>query len=228
MCSEPCVVDLSIDLHARDVLTMMANGETAEVDAGLLAQLNNWVELCAPRMKAQAVYVIRDVEQVDESQARLVDSPPVVGPVAKYLKPARRVVVFVVTIGRFVQDQADLAKARPLDRSILQSLGAVALDAAVDALMEHLWSNEAGPEEGLTLPVSPGSCGMDWSQNDSLYDMVRGSAIEVESNPLSSDSVCNLAGLAGIGPAAEVESYSVPCEHCTIAECVQRRGRRAK
>lgn len=227
MDSQQRVIELKLDIALREVLRAMGGTTRDTIRPQLLELINRLLEESIPHLNGRGVYGVWDVERLTARELALKGAGTFHGPIAGFLKPARRVAVFVVTIGSDLERIANERRlgGKPLEGYILQSIGSSAADAAADALVDHLWQHEAGPGEGVTPPFSPGYCGLPIEQQKTLFSIVDASLISVRLLPsMIMSPVKSISGLAGIGDAAEVIARGMPCEHCDLERCQMRRS----
>lgn len=220
------VVELKLDIALREVLRMMGGAHQEAIRPELLEMINRLLAESIPHLNARGVYGVWDIERLTDRELALKGAGTFHGPIAEFLKPSRRVAVFVVTIGNELERIANERRlaGRPLEGYILQSIGSTAADAASDAVVDYLWQREAGPDEGVTPPFSPGYCGMPIEQQKTLFSIVDASLIGVKLLPsMMMSPVKSISGLAGIGDAAEVVARGMPCEFCELERCQMRR-----
>lgn len=220
------LVDLEVDLATREVLRMMGGAHRRPIESDVLSLVSRLMSEAAPCVQARGVYLIRDVEGMTDRELKLRGCPPFFGPIAKFLRPAQRVAVYVVTIGDAIERRASqwASEGHTVESYTLHAIGSAAAAAAVDALVEHLWTHEAGPGEGVTLPFSPGYCGIPLEQQQTLFSIIDSAAIGVTLLPsMLMVPLKSVSGLAGIGNAKEIEIHGVPCEYCDLERCSMRR-----
>jgi cobalamin-dependent methionine synthase I len=148
------------------------------------------------------------------------------GPIASFLRPARRVAVFVATVGGGIEQAADRCylDGQAAESFVLHAIGSAAAEAACDAMIEYLWAHEINGDEAVTAPFSPGYCGLPLTEQQTLFSILDTREIGVDLLPsMMMRPIKSVSGLAGIGPVGEVEAHGVPCEHCQIDHCRMRR-----
>lgn len=182
-------------------------------------------------IEPKAAYTILDVARMTDTELQLAGAPPFHGPIAGFLKPARRVAVCVVTIGpRLERYAAQLMKGDDvLGGYTLDAIGSAAADLACDALMDHLQLNVVSNDEAITPPFSPGYCGMSVDQQAPLFTIVDGGVIGVRLNAsMMMSPVKSVSALIGVGPQEEVVYHGVPCQWCDLEKCHMRRSEPAE
>lgn len=177
-------------------------------------------------IRPRGVYTVCDVERVTDAELVLGPGRVISGRIAGFLKPARRVAVFVVTVGQAIEDLVAqrLHAGEMLDGYTLNAIGSAAADAAADAIADSIYWREAGPEEAVTPPFSPGYCGMPIEEQQTLFSIVDGSAIGVSLLPtMIMEPLKSVSGLLGIGNAEDIVEFGVPCQRCQLDNCRMRR-----
>jgi hypothetical protein len=220
------VIELKLDIALREVLRMMGGAHREAIRPELIEIISRLLEESIPHLIARGVYGVWDVERLTDGELTLKGAGSFRGPIAGFLKPSKRVAVFVVTIGSNLERIANERRlsGKPLEGYILQSIGSSDADAASDAFVDYLWQHEAGPDEGVTPPFSPGYCGMPIEQQKTLFSIVNASLVGVKLLPsMMMSPVKSISGLAGIGDAAEVVARGMPCEYCDLERCQMRR-----
>ncbi len=220
------VIDLPLKLQRKEVIRLMgarrARGLCARVEAVLERLMEEAVDLIHPR----GVYVIHPVERITDTQIELTGSPPVVGPIAGFMWPARRVATFVVSIGPDIERKSRerFGRGNMLEGFVLDTIGSAAADGASDSLADHL-RQEVSPEgDAVTLPFSPGYCGMSLDQQRTIFSIVDGSAVGVTlGESMIMTPVKSVSGLLGIGPKEAIAARGSPCRYCELTECSMRR-----
>ena len=220
------MVDLKLDLAPREVLRLMGNSHGEPVRKDVLEMVNHLLAEAADYLCVRGTYAVRDVVRVAPDVIELEGCPTFRGPIAGFLSPARRVAIFVVTVGAAVEQAAERCHRDGLaaESFVLHAIGSAAAEAACDAMVEHLWAHEIRGDESVTAPFSPGYCGMPLTEQRTLFSILDTSEIGVTLLPsMMMRPIKSVSGLAGIGLATEVEAHGVPCEHCQIDHCRMRR-----
>lgn len=224
--SQGHVFDLEVRVEPDEVLRMMGCGKEGKLRPEHRALVESLIAETEPSIHAQGVYSVRPVDRMTDNELVLQGCPPVRGPIAGFLQPATRVAAFVVTIGYELERMADqrLRHGDRLQGYILNSIGSAAADAAVDALADIIYFEDANPEEALTPPFSPGYCGLPLDEQISLFAIVNAKLIGVKLLPtMIMQPVKSISGLIGIGDSNKVEAHGVPCQWCDLTTCHMRR-----
>ena len=219
-------VTLELDLSSREILRAMGHSHGRAVREDVLNLIGRLLAEATGLLNVHGTYLIRNVSNMASDRLELEGCLPFHGPIASFLAPAKRVALFVVTVGDAIDRAAEARRLAGLDAEgfVLHAIGSAAADSACDALIEHLWANEARPGEAITAPFSPGFCGLPIQQQKTLFSIVDASLINVSLLPsMMMRPVKSVSGLVGIGPAELVDAHGVPCEHCRNDRCVARR-----
>jgi len=219
-------IDLQIDLPMRDVLRMLAGPNHRAVPSTTAAMVSRLMDEVVPHLRVQAVYTVCGIQRMTDHELVLTDTAVFNGAVADFLKPARRVAVFVATIGEAVDALARRQQRLGFSAEsfTLHAIGSAAAEAAIDAVLDHLWEHEAQPSESLTPAFCPGYCGLDIQQQRTVFSILDARPIGVTLLPsLMMKPLKSISGLVGIGPAEAIERYGFPCERCQVEHCRMRR-----
>jgi hypothetical protein len=149
------------------------------------------------------------------------------GAVGEYLGPARQVAVFVATAGPDVMKWAAEANSDGdvLGALVFSAIGSHVAEIGVERIASDLRSR-LGLGDGLSMPYSPGYCGISLEQQATLFRLVDASRIGVELLPsMIMNPLKSVSGLIGIGAADQVDDGGCPCDRCTHPHCDMRRGR---
>lgn len=219
------VIDLVIDIPLREVMRCMGC-KGGRIPPGIAATTERLLDEVQPLIQPRGVYRVCKVAGMTETELQLTGWASFHGPIAAFFRPARRVAVCIVTIGNETQELAErrLHAGETFEGYCLHAIGAAAADAAAEAMAEYLGEYEAGPGEDVTLPFSPGYCGMALEEQKTLFSIVDGGAIGVRLWPTCiMEPVKSVSGLIGIGPAEEIIECGIPCQYCDRPECSMRR-----
>lgn len=147
------------------------------------------------------------------------------GRIGEFLRDARRVAVFVVTVGEEISARAQAAAGEgdAFTAWVVDAVGSWAAESAANALMLRL-RRHLEPGEDLTLRYSPGYCGMDIGQQRELFRLVPAADAGVQLLPsMLMHPLKSISGLAGLAPGQAVARYSSPCDLCAKTRCHMRR-----
>ncbi len=147
------------------------------------------------------------------------------GHIGDYLHGARRVAVFMVTVGAEITRRAGLACQRgdAFAGLALDAIGSWAAEAAAVALLDQM-ARHLRPGESFTLRYSPGYCGMDLSEQTTLFQLAPAGEAGITLLPsLLMQPLKSVSGIVGLGPKGVVGVHLSPCERCPQAGCHMRR-----
>jgi cobalamin-dependent methionine synthase I len=226
MSADQHVIELDVRLDPEEVLRLMGGVHSAPVRHTLTRMVERHIEELRQKIQARGVYAIREVDSKSADRLELRGCPPFEGQIAAFMEPARRVAVFVVTIGGEIEVIAErrMEQGATLEGFAIDAIGSAAADAAADALADHVLWNDAGPDEAVTPPFSPGYCGMPLEQQQLLFTIVDPRPIGVQLLPaMIMRPIKSVSGLVGIGDQESIATHGVPCEFCKMTTCRMRR-----
>ncbi|HEY48642.1 MAG TPA: hypothetical protein G4O13_01190 [Dehalococcoidia bacterium] len=173
------------------------------------------------------VYIIRDIEQVVGSNIYIEGSIVFNGEViARLLDRCCKVALFVVTIGKYLEEMANrLAEDGLILQSyVLDAIGSDAVEKLADFVKGIL--DDKARVEGLVTSrrFSPGYCDWDISQQEMVFTALEGDSIGVQ---LTEGYLMvpqkSISGIIGIStPDSGAKNYN-PCETCRKYDCLGRR-----
>jgi len=146
--------------------------------------------------------------------------------VAQLLEQCQQAAIFLVTIGRYLEDTAaKLARdGLILQAMVLDAMGSSAVEKVADYAQDRI--KELAEAKGLVISrrLSPGYC--DWSigQQRMLFSALTDNTVGVR---LTRECLMipqkSISGIIGIGPPnGNVENYN-PCNLCEKQDCPGRR-----
>jgi len=224
-------LELPIDLPMRDILRMLTGSDQRSVPPRTLAMVNRLMGQVADHLTVRAVYRILPVRRVTDTELELDGQVVFRGLVADFLKAADRVVVFVATIGEALDEVAHEKRTLGyMDESFtFHVIGSAAAEASGDAVVDYLWEHEAQPTEALTPAFCPGYCGMEISEQRTIFSILDAGPIGVRLLPtLLMQPLKSVSGLIGIGQADAIEQHGFPCERCPNLYCPMRPDKHRK
>jgi len=219
-------VDLKLDLPVREVLRLMDGVHRKPVRPAILELANRLLGDSVPCFQARGIYSVCNVARMTDTEIELDQGLLFRGAIMKFLGPARRVAIYVATIGQTIEQLAGQRwlAGDTLEGYTLHAIGSAAADAASDALVEHLWSCEAGPNEAITPLCHPGFCGLPIEGQATLFSAIDTRPIGVTLLPsMMMRPLKSVSGLVGIGWAQDVEAHGIPCEYCQLQDCHMHR-----
>lgn len=178
-------------------------------------------------MRPRGLYRIDEVAALEPQRLILRSGVTIEGAVGTYLVHARLVATFIVTIGSAVErlSRGWLRAGQVMQGMIADAIASEAAEAAAERLRADVrtWARERGLD--ITMPYSPGYCGMTIQQQRPLFASLPAREINVRLTPSClMVPVKSISGLIGIGPADKVSPDGCPCETCGHPNCTQRRA----
>jgi len=146
--------------------------------------------------------------------------------IAKLLERCPQVAVFLVTIGKYLEETAfQLARdGLILQATVLDAIGSDAVEKMADFAQDRI--NEVAKAQGLVTSrrFSPGYCDWNIGQQRMLFYALTGNTVGIR---LTGECLMipqkSISGIIGIGPSIDkVENYN-PCKTCNKQDCPERR-----
>ncbi|MCC6860280.1 MAG: hypothetical protein IT158_17055 [Bryobacterales bacterium] len=208
-----------------EVLRYLGYPKGAAPEPRIEERVLQWIEKAAGCARPQGVYEIYPAEVRGARRLALEGGATFSGAIGEFLSGVRRVAVFLTTAGPEIVElsEAAMRSRETLGGLILNSIGSVLAESVLEGILEELRC-AISPEEALTLPFSPGYCGMPMTDQRTLFRLVDAPGIGVELLPtLIMRPVKSISGLIGIGPKESITSQGSPCDHCLRETCRMRR-----
>jgi len=187
--------------------------------------VNDYIENAYEFISPSFSYAVRDVKLVNGTSSIIEDGVVFEsGVIARLLEKASKVAVFVLTIGKYLEDTAArLAQdGLVLQSAVLDAIGSDATERLADSVEGQI--SEVAHNQGLTVSrrFSPGYCDWDVSQQKSVFQSMKGDCAGVQ---LTDGCLMlprkSISGIIGIG-SHDIEGYN-PCKTCDKHDCVGRR-----
>lgn len=219
-----------VRINPAEVLRYLGYPDGAAVARRIAEKVAASIEECRATLHPRGLYAVYPVTRQTDDGLVLADDAAFSGEIGAYLSGAVRAAVFVATAGLEIVDLAEAAtRARDtLSGLVYSAIGSHLAESAAKQLEEDL-RGRLQPEESLTLPYSPGYCGISLAQQKTVFRLVNAGEIGVELMPtLIMKPVKSVSGLIGIGPLQHVTAFGNPCDKCPMHNCRMRResGRR--
>jgi hypothetical protein len=207
-----------------EVFRYLGYPKDAPVEPRVAQRVEQALEKLLPEIRPRAMYRIYPVLR---SSAHRLELPGAVftGRIGEFLGEAQRAAVFLATAGTEIVAAAEAAmEARDfLGGLVCHAIGAALAEAMVERTIEHL-RGQLGAGEALTLPYSPGYCGIPLEQQRTLFGLLDASLVGVQLLPtMIMRPLKTISGLIGIGPEDRVRAYGNPCDRCPLVDCQMRR-----
>lgn len=208
-----------------EVLRHMGYPADAPKPAQVLERVERVLASLPGRVRPRAIYRLYPVRAASPRRLELEGGAVFHGRIGEFLGEVNRVAVFLATGGPEIVAMAEEAmRARDtLGGLIYHAAGAALAEAMVERVIADLRGRlEAG--EDVTLPYSPGYCGIPLEEQQVLFRLIDAGAIGVQLLPsLMMRPLKTISGLLGIGPADRIRAYGNPCDLCPLTDCRMRR-----
>lgn len=215
----------ALELDRAEAVRYLGYPSGAAADHRILQRIEQaWTD-ASRRVKPRAIYKIHPVARATPHQLELAGGTVFAGRIGEFLGEVEKVAVFVATAGPEIVEMSAEAFRRQdtLGGLVYDALGSALAEAMVRCLLEQL-RQQLPPEQAITLPYSPGYCGIPLSDQRKLFRLVEASRIGVELLPsLVMRPIKSISGLVGIGRAERVRALGNPCERCPLTDCRMRR-----
>ncbi|MCC6419169.1 MAG: hypothetical protein IT429_13120 [Gemmataceae bacterium] len=193
------------------------------------ATLDHWIGAAADRAAPRAAYRVFRVADAGRRHLRLETPDGTVeftGAIGEFLGPVTRVAVFIATAGPAVEQLAAelLRQGDALGGLVVNAVGSERAEAAEAAVIAELQVEADPAGVALTLPYSPGYCGMSITEQRKLFAALDGGRVGVSLSPdCLMTPLKSVSGLIGLGPADPIRQQGSPCDRCTLHTCAMRR-----
>lgn len=146
--------------------------------------------------------------------------------ISSYIKPARALYLFLVTIGPAIEDEASrlMKIGESLSGYLLDRTGSFAVESLAGKLESHLRKEYKSKGKSASIRLSPGYC--DWPVDeqvklDMILDFSRIGVRLTESCMMIPRK--SISGLIGIGPMGLFSRAKSQCKACSMKTCGYRR-----
>jgi len=219
--------DVSIEIDKEQVCRYIGYENGQNLSARISALIDEYAEHADGLINPSYSYVIKDIEWARGSIAFVEGSVSFKSRiVAKLLGRCTQVAIFLVTIGKYLEETSfQLAKdGLVLQATVLDAIGSVAVEKVAGFVQARI--REIVKVEGhvTSQRFSPGYCDWKIGQQRMLFSALTGNTIGIR---LTRECLMipqkSISGIIGIGPSnANVENYD-PCKTCRRKDCPGRR-----
>jgi len=219
------VADIEIDKN--QVCRYIGYEDDQNLSARISSLIDDYAEHAHYLINPLHSYVIKDVEWARGSIA-LIEGSVIFKSriIARLLERCHQVAIFVVTIGKYLEETAwQLSKdGLILQATVLDAIGSGAVEKVADFVQDKI--KEIAEAQGLVTSrrFSPGYCDWNIGQQRMLFYALTGNTLGIR---LTGECLMipqkSISGAIGIGPSkADVEDYN-PCKTCRKKNCPGRR-----
>ena len=219
------VADIEIDKN--QVCQYIGYEDDQNLSARISSLIDDYAEHAHSLINPLFSYVIKDVEWARGSIALIEGSITFKSRIiAKLLKHCPQVAIFLVTIGKYLEETAwKLSRdGLILEATVLDAIGSDAVEKVADFAHDRI--KEVAKTQGLVISrrFSPGYCDWNVGQQQMLFYALTGNTLGIR---LTGECLMipqkSISGIIGIGPSkADVEDYN-PCKTCRKKDCPGRR-----
>lgn len=190
----------------------------------IAARVQQVVEESQSYLEPRGTFSVHRVKKREQGSLQL-GGVTIRGEIGAFMAQADRIAAFVVTVGKNVSIRATSARmgGDAFAALVFDAVGSWAVEAATDALMDRI-ERHLRPAEALTLRYSPGYCGMEISEQQKLFRLLKAQSVGVSLLPsMMMQPLKSISGLVGLGPAEAIIRYRSVCDKCPQVGCHMRR-----
>jgi hypothetical protein len=219
------VADIEIDKN--QVCQYIGYEDDQNLSARISSLIDDYAEHAHSLINPLFSYVIKDVEWARGSIALIEGSITFKSRIiAKLLEHCPQVAIFLVTIGKYLEETAwQLSRdGLILEATVLDAIGSYTVEKVADLAQARI--KEIVKAQGLVISrrFSPGYCDWNIAQQETLFYALTGNTLGIR---LTGECLMipqkSISGIIGIGPSkADVEDYN-PCKTCRKKNCPGRR-----
>ena len=220
-------VDVDIEIDKKQVYQYIGYEDDQNVSVRISSIIDDYTEHAHSLINPLFSYVIKDVEWARGSISLIEGSVIFKSRViARLLEHCSQVAIFVVTIGKYLEETAfELARdGLILQATVLDAIGSDAVEKVAEFAQDRI--KEVVEAQGLAISrrFSPGYCDWNIGQQRMLFYALTGDTVGIR---LTGECLMipqkSISGIIGIGPSnANVENYN-PCKTCRKKNCPGRR-----
>ncbi len=219
------VTSNGIDIDRQQVLHNIGYGADYKLPTRIISLIDEYVDNAYYLIEPSYSCVIRDIKLIQGSSVFIDGSIAFESQViARLLEQCHKAVVFLVTIGKYLEETAHrLAEdGLILQAIVLDAIGSVAAESVANFVQGTI--GEIVNNQGLVISprFSPGYCDWDIGQQKTVFWAVNGDSMGIH---LTDGCLMiprkSISGIIGIGPG-NVENYD-PCQTCDKVDCPGRR-----
>lgn len=228
--TSPCHIEAIEGVVDRaEVLRYLGYPADAQPNAGTQEVLNEAIAAAARLARPRGVFAVFPVLSATKRRLRLSAAhgeTEFQGAIGEFLGPVNYVAAFIATAGPAIEHQARQFQGEGdhLSAMIFDAVGSERAEAAEAEIRRRLHEHIAPAGFDLTLPYSPGYCGMALTEQTKLFQLLSGNTVGVSLTPAClMQPIKSISGLIGIGPATETRERGSPCDRCELWTCNMRR-----
>jgi hypothetical protein len=223
------IEDIDSLVDVNEVLRYLGYPAGVEPSPALRELLAATVAEAAAAAAPLAVYAIFPVAAATKRRLRVRGSSMEIefqGAIGEFIGPVSQVAAFIATAGSAIGQRSRelMAAGDYFGALVFDAVGSERAEAAEAEVIKSLRNHLAAANLGLTLPYSPGYCGMSLTEQRKLFGLLGEETAGVElTEACLMQPIKSISGLIGIGPAEEVKAWGSPCDRCELWTCNMRR-----
>ncbi len=223
------IQDIDTPVNRSEVIRYLGYPPDISPSPQFQEALDIWVEKANDQAAMRASFRILPVTEITKRSLQIRSGENDVtfnGAIGEFLGASRFIAAFIATAGAGIETLASrlMKQGDELAAMIVNAVGAERAEAAEAKVMEQLRAQAEPVGLAPTLPYSPGYCGMELTEQRTLFSL-----FEAERTGVSLSASClmfpikSVSGLIGIGDADDVVIKGSPCDRCKMKACAMRR-----
>lgn len=216
---------IPLSISRKPLLRKLGRVRKGEVlSARIAKQIDKAITEISKKARPKAVFRIFPAEAHKEIVSIGTETSFKSRTLAKIIKPCKKVVVFLVTLGKEVDRLIDTAfESQPYYGFILDAAASLAIESSAEYIQDFIEKNYTD-EEQKTLRYSPGFQGWSIKDQRKLFQTLPSDKVEVElSDTYFMSPQKTISGLIGIGSDEQLSDPENVCSHCPKTECRHRK-----
>jgi hypothetical protein len=188
----------------------------------ITGSLNEILAEAPEHFRIRGGYVIYDIAGLDVKSGTIKVDHTEFNPgriICRNLKHSDKAIFFLLTAGNGVKDWTNrMMEHDPIKGYMIDLLGSLVADGAVDLIERHLETNEG---LNITNRYSPGYCGWKLVEQKMLFSLFPENFCDIKLTPSSLMlPIKSVSGIIGTGKNVEKKDYE--CEICDARDCIYR------
>ncbi len=221
--------DIDTPVNRSEVIRYLGYPPDVSPSPQFQEALDIWVENAKSRATPRASFRILPVTKINKRSLQIQLEQKKVsfkGAIGEFLGPSQFIAAFVATAGVGVENLASqlMKQGDDLAAMIVNAVGAERAEAAEAKVMEQLRAESEPAGLAPTLPYSPGYCGMNLTEQQTLFSLFEDEEIGVTlSSSCLMFPIKSVSGLIGLGASTDIVINGSPCDRCKMKTCAMRR-----
>ncbi len=215
-----------LEINAEEVAFPMGYNE-GEVPEEILDLINIELEKLKDIEEIRSIILTLDLKIEDDAFILGNQLFKIGSKVHRFLRKAEKVAIFQCTAGKTISELGNelMAKGDVLEGFIVDTIGTVAVEKAMDITQKSLEDELALDNNKITNRYSPGYCEWDIMEQFKLFEILSGDYCGITLAPSALMlPVKSISGFIGIGLDVSFKPYS--CDFCTQQTCIYSKRKR--